>query len=94
MNKRTLSIVLSAISVVLAVVGIMLLPDQVVIQIGFNGQPSNVVSKAIGIVIPFTISIAGVVMYNSVDHEKEKKSLVFVCIGYLIAVLTLVFNLI
>ncbi|MGN0968522.1 MAG: DUF1648 domain-containing protein [Oscillospiraceae bacterium] len=94
MKRKTVCVILIVISLILAVIEFIVLPDQVVVQIGANGQPSNMLPKPPAIIIPVVISVFGAVRYSTGENEAGKKNLLIVIVGYAVALLSLIVNMI
>ena len=82
-----------AVSLVLAVIAYAILPDKVVMQIGTDGQPSNMLPKLPAVIIPFVITSFGAVSYAAGDNEAKIRNIIIVVAGYLVAIFSLIFNL-
>lgn len=101
MKKNIIFIIVSFVVLSLVIVSWILLPNEVAVQIGFDGEVSNTMPKAFAIIIPFLVSLFGLALtYTDLLRDKEKdnknnktKGLVILIIGIAIMILTLVFNL-
>lgn len=91
MNKKILLGIIIVISLGLGIYGYMVLPDMVTVQIDISGNPSNTYPKIFAVVLPTLLSIGGGLGYYF-SKEKEKKYLILSVIGFLISVITLIFN--
>lgn len=94
MNRKTVCVILIVISLILAVVEFIVLPDQVIMQIGANGQPSNMLPKLPAIIIPVVISVFGAVRYSAAENRTGNKNLLIVIVGYAVALLSLIVNVV
>lgn len=93
MKRRVVSSVMIAVSLVLAVIGYLVLPDKVVVQIGANGQPSNMLPKLAAVIIPVVITGFGAVSYAVGDNEAKIRNIIIVVAGYVVAIFSLIFNM-
>ncbi|MGN1406595.1 MAG: DUF1648 domain-containing protein [Erysipelotrichaceae bacterium] len=89
MSKKIITFVLLAISAVLCIYSFTALPDQVVVQFGFNGEVTNTLPKLLALFIPLGISVLGLYMKLKSD---ENKGTVLQIVGILAFILTLLFN--
>lgn len=93
MDKRKITgLVMLLFSAVIFGVLFKVLPDNIVIQIGINGQASNTQPKLTGLLVPFLISSAGALMYGFAGKDKKTKSLILFFAGIAAFILTFVFN--
>lgn len=58
---KTLSWILPFAALAAGVAGYFLLPDTLVMQIGLNGQPSNLLPKLWGLLIPLALTLLGAI---------------------------------
>ncbi len=93
MGEKRTTLILLAVTLVFVVLGILLLPAQVVIQVGSDGQPSSIVPKAVGILIPAGISVFGVCMRYFAGEAYKRKGFITTIVGFVAAILCLIFNL-
>lgn len=90
MNKKLiLLIAIIVVSLALAVVSFLLLPEQVVVQVSMSGEASNVMPKILAVILPLALSVLCGVMYYT---TKRGGYLAASLIGLLLPVLTLIFN--
>ncbi len=91
-NKKLLiTISIIAAAVALAVVGFIILPDTLVVQLSMSGQAANTMPKLLGVLIPFLICAVFSILYYRT--EKGGKNLIVSLIGIVVFVLLFVFNL-
>ena len=90
MKKKIIPIVLIFIATVLAVVGYILLPDVVAIQIGLDGQVSNSMPKLFAVVLPLLLSAITAFMYYKTEKGGHIAASV---VGIFVLVFELIFNL-
>ena len=76
---------------VLSIYGFIVLPANVVVQVGTSGKPSSVYPKLMVIGLEGLITIGEALGYFFVD-KKERKFLSLSFIGILVSIITLVFN--
>lgn len=88
MKKKVIYITLIFLTIVLAAATFVLLPDELVIQVGFDGNPTNTVAKPIAILIPILLSTYG--LYRS---GKDGKGFLISAIAILLFILTFIFNI-
>lgn len=93
MNKNKRFILcggLILIGLVLYVLGLVVLPQTIGVQIQLDGTIGNQVSKYIGLLIPLALTVGGsVVFYN----EEKRKALGFSALGIFIFAVTFWMNL-
>lgn len=91
MKKTIVLGILVFIGLVLSIYGFVVLPDNVVVQVGASGKPSNVYPKLMVIGLDGLLMIGGALGYFFVD-KKERKFLSLSIIGILVSIITLLFN--
>ena len=87
MNRKTISIILIAIGIILAAVGYVILPEVVAVQVGFDGSVTNTMPKLLAIGLP---TIVGSVI--NVKEDDNHKGLILAIAGIVVMVITLLFN--
>lgn len=95
MNKqRIFVIIVLAVSVVLAVVSFIILPDTVITQFSVGSSNVTTMPKLVGIAIPFGLSAGGalVSLFAKGNDNTRKKSMVVSAIGLLVFVILIVVN--
>lgn len=81
---------LSLVGLVLYIVGVVVLPQTIGLQIQLDGTIGNQVNKYIGLLIPLALTVGGsVVFYN----EEKKKALGFSALGIFAFTVTFWMNL-
>lgn len=90
-KKKVLVGIIVAVSIVLAIYNHMVLPETVVVQVDFSGNPSNTIPKAMAVVFPALISICGGLGYYF-SEEKAEKYLILSIIGVLLPIITSFLN--
>lgn len=93
MKRKVVCSIMIAVSLVLAVIAYVILPDKVVMQIGADGQPSNMLPKLPAVIIPVVITCFGAVSYAVGDNEAKVRNIIIVVAGYAVAIFSLVFNM-
>ena len=95
MNKTKLfSIILLAATVILAVVSFLLLPETVVTQLSFGGDPTTM-PKIAAVALPSLLGAGGAVagLAAKGDDKTRKKCLLVSAVGILIFAVMLLVNL-
>ena len=92
MKKNVLCIILILIAVILGICSWFLLPAEVIVQVGFDGQPSNTMPKLFAVIVPTMISIVGSVIHMKSNEINSYKGLVISVVGIFIVVACLFFN--
>ncbi len=91
MNKNKLiAIAIIAISIILTIIGYIVLPETLIIQITASGQAGNTASKALGLLVPLGLSCVFAVLYYIRESYKD---LFISVIGLLTYIFVFVFNL-
>jgi len=80
-----------AASLIIAIIGYIILPDMLVLQITISGESGTTLPKIIGISIPLIINIGACYMY--LKSKNKTKYIIALAAGMLIFMLTFVFNL-
>ena len=91
MKKTIVLGILVFVGLVLSIYGFVVLPANVVVQVGASGKPSSVYPKLMVIGLERLFMIGGALGYFFVD-KKERKFLSLSFIGILVSIITLVFN--
>lgn len=86
------AMIAAIVTVLLAIISWFALPQQVVIQVGFDGNPSNVVPKFIAILIPVVLSSYGCLTMGKSDREEARKGMVLVVCGIGLLLIMMMFN--
>ncbi len=92
-KEKMIGIAIIAVSAILAVLGYILLPDVMVVQIGLDGSASNTLSKIPALLIPFAISTISSIMYMNSEASARTKNLIFAVLGVIIALFSFFINL-
>ena len=94
-NKKVLSILLIIVSVALAIISFVLLPDTVVIQ--FSAGSSNVTTapKFLAVLLPTALGISGAIaaIASKESETSRGKALLVSGVGILVFVIMLIVNL-
>ncbi len=80
-------------ALVFAVAEYFLFPEWVAVQKNFNGEVSNWMPKYLAIPIPFLVTALSACAYYFLKQASKKKYLFLACIGLVMSVLTIIFNL-
>ena len=75
-----------------SVAGWFLLPDELVVQIGLDGQPSNVLPKPAGLLIPLGLGALGAFLACS-GGRRRSSGWILLAAAFGVAVITLLWNL-
>lgn len=89
-KRLTITILILIVSVFLFVLGMIILPDTLVMQVTANGQPGTQMPKLIGLLIPLALSAVFGILYSK---KGGTKSLIVALVGIGMAALTFAFNL-
>ncbi len=76
-----------------AAAGWFLLPDQLIMQIGMDGQPSNVMPKLFGLLIPPAVGLIGAGFASSQEQEKHPAGFITLAVAAAIIGFTFFMNL-
>lgn len=90
--KKRVSVILILVAAVLGILSLFLLPANVIVQIGIDGQASNTMPKFWAIVLPFGLSVAGSVINMNTKEENNYKGLVIAVAGVAAMIACLFFN--
>lgn len=94
LKKETLTgSIIIAVSVVLTVVGFLILPEELTVQIGLDGQASNTLPKLPALLIPLAMSTVFSILYMRGTEDKKSRNLIVAVIGIGAAILMFVVNL-
>lgn len=94
-KKRILSLALLVLSVILAVVSLMLLPDTVTVQISSSGGSASSLPKLLAVLIPTALGVGFSVaaFFCEGDIKANAKLLFAAGVGVLVFVIMLIVNL-
>ena len=93
-DKRSFWPFLLAIPLIAAAaVGWFVLPEELVMQIGVDGRPSNIMPKLFGLLIPPAVGLVGAGIASSAAKEKHLAGFITLAAAFLIAGLTFFINL-
>ncbi len=88
-TRLLVTILILLIAVALFVLGLLYLPDTLVMQVQADGTPSNTMPKLIGLLIPLALSVVFAVFYYK---GGKGKNLFVALIGIFAFALTFYFN--
>ncbi len=91
--KQVVAITVIAIAAVLAIVGYIVLPETLVMQVTATGTPGTTMPKLLGLAIPTLISIGAALYFLLNKKFESNKSLWVSLIGILAFILTYAFNI-
>lgn len=87
-------IALLAAAAALAVIGYIVLPGELAMQLGAGGEKANVMRKPVALLIPFLLTSVFAVLYgNAGDRHDQWKYFVISLLGLLAYAFTFVVNL-
>ena len=89
-KRFTVAMVIIGIAAVAFVVGMILLPDIVVMQVLKDGTPGSTMPKLVGLLIPLALSTIFPLLYYS---KGKSKDVVVSVVGLIAFGLTFLFNL-
>ena len=89
-KRFTVAMVIIGIAAVAFVVGMILLPDIVVMQVLKDGTPGSTMPKLVGLLIPLALSTIFPLLYYS---KGKSKDVVVSVVGLIACGLTFIFNL-
>ncbi|HOP11229.1 MAG TPA: hypothetical protein PK629_07045 [Oscillospiraceae bacterium] len=92
-GKQIFAIAVIIISLAFVIVGFLILPDTLVMQITVSGSAGTTLPKLVGLAIPFVISVGFALYYLMDKKSKSSKSLLGSLVGIAAFVFTFVFNL-
>ena len=79
--------------VIAAGAGWFLLPEELVMQIGVDGRPSNIMPKLFGLLIPPAVGLIGAGIASSTGKEKHLAGFITLAVAAVIAGFTFFMNL-
>ena len=92
-NKRFWPFLLVSPLIAAAAAGWFLLPDELVVQIGADGQPSNIMAKPFGLMVPIALGIIGAGIAANTDKEKKLSGFVVLAASVIVTIFTFAWNL-
>jgi len=93
MKKKVLSILFIVLEIGFAIASFVLLPEEVIIQIGLDGKANTVVPKLLAVIFPFVLGSVGAIYYfKTEDTTKIKKSIALVLVSYLVYIVCIIMN--
>lgn len=93
MNRKLLCIAIIILSIVIAVIGFIVLPDIVVVQLRMDGHTTNSMPKAIAVLIPWALTAGGALWQLFMKGEEKSKALSVSVIGIVVSIVTIIMNL-
>ncbi len=76
-----------------AIAGWFVLPDSLVMQIGADGQPSNIMPKLPGLLIPVALGVLGAGVASSTAEEKHLAGYITLAAAVIVTAITFFWNL-
>ena len=76
-----------------SIAGWFVLPDELVMQIGVDGQPSNIMPKLFGLLIPPAVGLIGAGFASSQEQEKHPAGFITLAVAAAIIGFTFFMNL-
>ncbi len=76
-----------------SIAGWFVLPDELVMQIGVDGQPSNIMPKLFGLLIPPAVGLVGAGIASSEGREKHLAGFISLAVAAVITGFMFVMNL-
>ena len=92
-KEKALGIGIIALSLVLTLVGWLILPDTLIIQIGANGQASNTLPKLPALLIPLALSCVFSGLYLGNVTGRRSRDLLLAVAGIGLSIVMIVVNL-
>ena len=92
-KKRFWPFLLAVPLIAAAVAGWFVLPEELVMQIGVDGQPSSVMPKLFGLLIPPAVGLIGAGIASSTGKEKHLAGFITLAVAAVIAGFTFFMNL-
>ena len=93
MNRKLLCIAIIILSIVIAVIGFIVLPDIVVMQLRMDGHTTNSMPKAVAVLISWALTAGGAVWQLFMKGEEKSKALSVSVIGIVVSIVTIIMNL-
>ena len=91
-RKLTITILIITAGIALFIIGYIMLPQNLVMQITSSGQDANIMPKPIGLLIPLAVNVIFAVFYYK-KEEAQTKYLLLSLLGFAVYALTFIFNL-
>lgn len=88
--KKSISILLIIVSLLISIYGYLYLPKEVIIQLSNKGEIANTMSKELALLLPFLIVLFGSIMYFI---KNDIKYLLLELIGIAVPIITIIINI-
>ncbi len=90
-KKIKLIVMLSimAVSIALFVVGVIILPDVITVQIKLSGEAGNQMSKYAGLILPLALTLVFSFLYYKQENPRH---LIVAFVGFIVYALIFIFN--
>ena len=92
-GKQILAIAVIVIAIAFAIVGYLILPDTLVMQVKLSGDAGTTMPKLLGLAIPTLISVGAALYFLLNKKSESNKVLIVSFIGILAFILTFIFNI-
>ncbi|GEM_PF-5534233 len=91
-KEIAIGIVLVIMAIVMLLADIVVLPQQVIVQIGINALPSGYMPKYLVVAITFIVSFIGGLMYIFCTGAEKHRFLSLSLIGIAVSLISLIFS--
>ncbi len=71
-KQKIIALIIIVLSAALAVIGYIILPDMLIVQLRADGSVGNTLAKPLGLLIPLAISVIFSVLYMKNDTKPNK----------------------
>lgn len=82
-----------ALTIILLIVGIIVLPEEVITQFGFDSEDATVTNKYLAILIPTLLGVGGSAFGYFGDKGKSGKYMVIPAVGVIIFIVMIIVNI-
>ncbi len=76
-----------------AVAGWFLLPEELIMQIGIDGQPSRVMAKPFGLLVPIALGMIGAGIACNTDKERKVSGFIVLAVAAIVTIFNFAWNL-
>ncbi len=93
-HKKQVAILLIVVAAALGVIGLIVLPERLIMQLSIGGQATNTMSKPLGLLMPFALTVVPAVIFAAAKKPGEQsKCLVVSVVGVVAFIFTFAVNL-
>lgn len=92
-KQTVIGIIIIAIAVISSVIGYIILPDTLIMQLRADGSAGNTFSKPLGLLIPLAVSVIFSFLYIKSDGNEKNKHLIVSMVGIAIYIFIFIVNL-